>query len=69
MVVPSILQRILQRKSEEVAAGQSLTSMTELAAKAKDCAPTRGFENGLRQALAKGRRLLRKLREPHPVPA
>jgi len=66
MAVPSILQRILQRKSEEVAAGKSILTMTELAAKAKDCTPTRRFENGLRQALAKGPAIIAEIKRASP---
>ena len=51
MAVPSILQRILQRKSEEIAGGKAVAPITELTARAKDCAPARGFENRLRQSL------------------
>jgi indole-3-glycerol phosphate synthase len=66
MAVPSILQRILQRKSEEVAAGKSITTMAELAAKVKDCAPTRRFENGLRQTLVKGPAVIAEIKRASP---
>ena len=66
MAVPSILQHILQRKSEEVAAGKSITPMTELAAKVKECKPTRRFENGLRQALVKGPAIIAEIKRASP---
>ncbi|MDX2415946.1 MAG: indole-3-glycerol phosphate synthase TrpC [Xanthomonadales bacterium] len=66
MAVPSILQRILQRKSEEIAAGKAITSMTELTAQARDCAPARGFENVLRQALVKGPAVIAEVKKASP---
>ena len=66
MEVPSILQRILQRKSEEIAAGMATASMSDLAAQASDCAPTRGFRNGLRQALAKGPAVIAEVKKASP---
>jgi len=66
MSVPSILQRILQRKSEEIAAGKANTSMADLSAQARDCAPTRGFENGLRQALLKGPAVIAEVKKASP---
>ncbi|MGB7451794.1 MAG: indole-3-glycerol phosphate synthase TrpC [Lysobacterales bacterium] len=66
MTVPSILQRILQRKSEEIAAGKAITPMTELTAQARDCAPTRGFENSLRQALEKGPAVIAEVKKASP---
>ena len=66
MAVPSILQRILQRKSEEIAAGKIITSMVELAARARDCAPPRRFENRLRLALAKGPAVIAEIKKASP---
>jgi len=66
MAVPSILQEILQRKSEEIAAGKVIASMAELKARAHDCAPTRGFENGLRLALAKGPAIIAEIKKASP---
>lgn len=66
MTVPSILQRILQRKSEEIAAGKSIASIADLAAQARDCAPTRRFENRLRQALAKGPAIIAEIKKASP---
>ena len=48
MSVPSILQRILHRKSEEVAIGESVVSYKELAEQARGCPAPRGFERALR---------------------
>jgi len=66
MAVPSILRDILQRKSEEVAAGKALVSMAELQARALDCAPTRGFEKGLRLALKKGPAIIAEIKKASP---
>jgi len=66
MAVPSILQRILKRKTEEVAFGKSVFSRAELMARAGDCPPPRGFENGLRQALEKGPAVIAEIKKASP---
>ena len=66
MAVPSILQRILQRKSEEIAAGRSVFSSSDLLAMAKECPQTRGFESGLKQALAKGPAVIAEIKKASP---
>jgi indole-3-glycerol phosphate synthase len=66
MAVPSILQRILQRKSEEITAGMAIASMADLAAQASDCEPPRGFVDGLRQALAKGSAVIAEIKKASP---
>lgn len=66
MAVPSILQRILQRKSEEIAAGKAIFPFAELAARVKDCAPPRRFENGLRHALVKGPAVIAEIKKASP---
>jgi len=66
MAVPSILQRILQRKSEEIAAGMANASMADLVAQANDCGPPRGFGDGLRQALAKGPAVIAEIKKASP---
>ena len=66
MAVPSILQRILQRKSEEIAAGIAIASMADLTAQARDCSPSRGFRNGLRQALAQGPAVIAEVKKASP---
>jgi len=66
MAVPSILQRILQRKAEEIAAGKAVTPIEELTARARDCAPARGFENGLRQSLLKGPAVIAEVKKASP---
>jgi indole-3-glycerol phosphate synthase len=66
MSVPSILQRILQRKSEEIAAGKAIAPSAELAAQALDCPPPRGFENGLRLALSKGPAVIAEIKKASP---
>ena len=66
MSVPSILQRILQRKAEEVAAGKAFSSAVDLAARVKDSTPPRGFENGLRRALANGPAIIAEIKKASP---
>ena len=66
MAVPSILHRILQRKSEEITAGMAIASMAGLAAQARECAPSRGFENGLRLALEKGPAVIAEVKKASP---
>ena len=66
MAVPSILQRILQRKAEEIAAGKAVTPIEELNARARDCEPARGFENGLRQSLLKGPAVIAEVKKASP---
>jgi indole-3-glycerol phosphate synthase len=66
MAVPSILQRILHRKSEEVAHGKSLFPTAGLKVKAQQCPPSRGFERGLRLALAKGPAIIAEVKKASP---
>jgi len=66
MAVPSILQRILKRKAEEVAFGKSLFSQSELLARVKDCPRPRGFEKGLRQALENGPAIIAEIKKASP---
>jgi len=66
MAVPSILQRILHRKTQEVASGKSAFPDRELRAQARDCAETRGFENGLRLALQKGPAVIAEIKKASP---
>ena len=66
MEVPSILQRILQRKSEEIADGMATASMADLTAQASDCAPPRGFRNGLMQALSIGPAVIAEVKKASP---
>ncbi len=66
MAVPSILKRILQRKTEEIAAGKSVASYEDLAALAKDCPAPRGFERGLRSALARGPAVIAEIKKASP---
>ncbi len=49
-----ILNTILARKAQEVAALKARASLAEQRARAADAAPTRGFEAALRAKLAKG---------------
>jgi indole-3-glycerol phosphate synthase len=66
MVVPSILQRILRRKSEEIAAGKAVSGYTQLTAQAKECQAPRGFERGLRSALKKGPAVIAEIKKASP---
>lgn len=66
MAVPSILQRILQRKSEEIAAGKAVAPLAELTARARDCVPARGFEYQLRQSLLTGPAVIAEVKKASP---
>lgn len=66
MAVPSILQRILQRKTEEIAVGKSVFSHADLEAQVKECPPTRGFESGLRLALQSGPAVIAEIKKASP---
>jgi len=66
MAIPSILHRILQRKTEEIEAGKSISSMNELAAQSQDCPSTRGFELALRQALQHGSAIIAEVKKASP---
>ncbi len=66
MAVPSILQRILQRKSEEVAAGKSVLSYADLVAQARVCPAPRGFERGLRLAMSAGAAVIAEIKKASP---
>ena len=66
MAVPSILQRILQRKSEEIAAGKAAAPLAELTARARDCVPARGFDYQLRQSLLTGPAVIAEVKKASP---
>jgi len=66
MAVPSILQRILKRKSEEIAVGKSIASFKELVAQSKDCPSLRGFELSIRQALRHGPAVIAEIKKASP---
>lgn len=66
MAVPSVLQRILNRKSEELAIGKSVFSYTELAAQASECNQARGFEAGLRLALQSKPAIIAEIKKASP---
>jgi len=66
MAVPSILQRILQRKSEEIAAGKTSLPLHELNARAQDCPGTRGFVPALKQALRQGPAVIAEIKKASP---
>ncbi|MBT8076820.1 MAG: indole-3-glycerol phosphate synthase TrpC [Gammaproteobacteria bacterium] len=66
MNIPSVLKRILQRKAEEIAIGKSVAPQAELATRAQDCPPARGFEQGLRNALANGPAVIAEIKKASP---
>ncbi len=66
MDIPSVLKRILQRKAEEVAVGKSAAPQAEMAARAQDCLPARGFEQGLRNALVNGPAVIAEIKKASP---
>jgi indole-3-glycerol phosphate synthase len=66
MTVPSILQRILHRKSEEVAYGKTLFSTADLIEGVKQCPPSRGFEQNLRSKLASGPAIIAEVKKASP---
>ena len=66
MMVPSILQRILDRKLEEVVAGKVLTPTAKMVAQARECPTPRGFERGLRIALSKGPAVIAEIKKASP---
>jgi indole-3-glycerol phosphate synthase len=66
MAVPSVLKRILQRKSEELAAGKSIFTYTELLAQAKECPAPRGFVAGLMAALQNGPAVIAEIKKASP---
>ena len=66
MAIPSVLKRILLRKSEEIAIGKLSTSYADLAAMAKDCPPPRGFESAMRSALAMGPAVIAEVKKASP---
>jgi indole-3-glycerol phosphate synthase len=64
--VPSILKKILQTKAEEVAAGKSKISSSELSARLADCPPVRGFERQLRDQLTQGPAVIAEIKKASP---
>ena len=66
MTVPSILQRIIQRKAEEVANGRKLKPLAELSSRVKDCPAPRDFEIALRHALVKGPAVIAEIKKASP---
>ena len=66
MAVPSILQRILERKSEEITAAKAISSTAKLTARVQQCPVTRGFERGLRQALQHGPAVIAEIKKASP---
>ncbi len=66
MAVPSILERIVRRKAEEVEAGKSRISIDELIVSSGDCSATRGFEDALRQAALTGPAIIAEIKKASP---
>ncbi|MCC2638037.1 MAG: indole-3-glycerol phosphate synthase [Moraxellaceae bacterium] len=55
MAVPSILQKIIDRKVEEVAAGRKYKSFADQEQAARQADPVRGFQRAIEQRIAEGR--------------
>jgi indole-3-glycerol phosphate synthase len=66
MAVPSILKRIIERKSEEVAIGKKTFSENDLTALLDTSPTTRGFERALRRALANGPAVIAEVKKASP---
>jgi len=66
MTVPSILERIIRRKSDEIEAGKSQTSIDDLKARSWDCPLTRGFEASLRRAVLSGPAVIAEVKKASP---
>jgi len=66
MPLPSILQRIIERKSEEVAAARAALSLAELQARVKDCEPVRDFRGSLRAAMETGPAVIAEIKKASP---
>ena len=66
MAVPSILQRILKCKAEEVAAGKLAAGYAQLLEQAKECPAPRRFEYGLRSAMQKGPAVIAEIKKASP---
>jgi len=66
MPVPSILQRILKRKSEEVAAAKATSPFAELVSRARECAPPRAFEKQLEYSLSHGPAVIAEIKKASP---
>ena len=66
MAIPSILERIIRRKSEEVAVGKSIADLDELKQQSLDCESMRGFEDSLRQAALHGPAIIAEVKKASP---
>jgi len=66
MPVPSVLQRIIKRKAEEIEAGKAIEPMPELLARMRGFPPARGFESSLRQTLATGPAVIAEIKKASP---
>ena len=66
MAVPSILQRIQQRKAEEIAAGKALQTRAQQEEQVSACPSPRGFVNGLRQSLQDGPAIIAEIKKASP---
>jgi indole-3-glycerol phosphate synthase len=66
MAIPSVLQKILERKREEVASGKSEITLGELEARSRECPPVRGFEERLRAATNEGPAVIAEVKKASP---
>ncbi len=66
MAVPSILQRIIERKSREIADAKSSAALSQMRAQLNDAAPSRGFESALRQRQGHGPAVVAEIKKASP---
>jgi indole-3-glycerol phosphate synthase len=66
MAVPSILQRILERKAGEISAGKALQTSAQLEELVGACPPPRGFVSGLRRSLQDGPAIIAEIKKASP---
>ncbi len=66
MSVPSVLQRIVQRKRKEIVAGKAVLPVAELKARAQACSPPRGFAQALRLTGQQGPAVIAEIKKASP---
>lgn len=64
--IPSILQKIIEAKQEDVIARRVGLGEKELRAKIRDCEPTRGFARAIRIAAAAGSAVIAEIKRASP---
>lgn len=66
MGVPTVLERIIATKRDEIAAGKDWVSHAALRSKCADLPPTRGFEDALRARTADGPAVIAEVKKASP---